>query len=160
MGRFMRGISGTDEEQADLFTTSRSGNPQNLDAHSLEEFLNSPPCFGNFGKVFWSFLLTHLLCHLSGFLAPIATAEIYQPPAIPPAIPGPELCGSNTATSTSSRYAPTAVPFYSPSARRRNSIASSMARSTTKSSSSSNSSSSNSSNSGNSSNNSNNSTIL
>ena len=55
---------------------------------------------------------------------------------------------TSSATSTSSRYALTAIPFYSPSARRRNSIASSMARSTTKSSGS------NSSNSGNSSNNS------
>lgn len=34
--------------------------PQNLDAHSLEEFLYSPPCLGSFGKVVWLFLLTHL----------------------------------------------------------------------------------------------------
>ena len=40
---------------------------------------------------------------------------------------------------TSSRYALTAAPFYSPSARRRTSIASSTPRSTTKSSSNSNS---------------------
>ena len=47
---------------------------------------------------------------------------------------------TSSAISTSSRYALTAAPFYSPSTRRRNSIASSMARSTTQSSSNSNSS--------------------
>ena len=68
---------------------------------------------------------------------------------MPPACPGVEMCGS-TATSTTSvptgRYAPTAVPFHSPSAR-----------STTKSSSKSNNSNnkSNNSNHGNNSNHSN-----
>ena len=47
---------------------------------------------------------------------------------------------TSSATSTSSRYALTAVPFQSPSDRRRNSIASSMDRSTTKTNSSSSSS--------------------
>ncbi len=67
---------------------------------------------------------------------------------MPPAFPGLEMCGS-TATSTTSVPTPaappapvadalTAAPFYSPSARRRKSIASSAARSTTKSSCSSN----------------------
>ena len=51
--------------------------------------------------------------------------------ALPP--PAPHQCSD---ISTSGRYALTAAPFYSPSARSRNSIASSMARSTTKSSSS------------------------
>ena len=51
--------------------------------------------------------------------------------ALPP--PAPHECSD---ISTSGRYALTAAPFYSPSARSRNSIASSMARSTTKSSSS------------------------
>ena len=95
------------------------------------------------------------------------TENIYQPPAIPPAFPGPELCSStatspntSSSTNTRSRYALTAVPFYSPSARRRNSIASSMGRSTTRRSSITNSSNntnkSNNSNHSNSSNNNNN----
>ena len=67
----------------------------------------------------------------------------------------PHQSNTSSATSTSSRYALTAAPFYSPSARRRTSIASSMARSTTKSNSSSNSSNNNNSNKSNTSNNSN-----
>ena len=62
---------------------------------------------------------------------------------------------TSSATSTSSRYALTAAPFYSPSARRRTSIASGMARSTTESSSNSSNNSNNNSNKSNTSNNSN-----